>query len=315
MENNRLIIRGRIEEVSTIVQFTIDALNLNLTDFSAYKPSKYTPNFIADLTTGLTAVNNIVNPVILTAELKKITFKLISSVIGLRITMNLLEGYLEDAAELTVGIDDFGLKKVRQKISSGDVEGLYDALKVVLLNIESNIGKLTDVGYTAAMKTALQTTMEDIAKDNADQNAKLEARSELVKKNFGIINEFLTKIKGIWSDGKKLYSLTDKERAKYFTNADILRRIRNDELHTTITGTVMDKNGVLANGAKIVARPSTEGKRGKTVKSSPDGKYELKGLRPVNYILTVTLKNGGVFMANVDAVTNEAVVLNLKETA
>lgn len=313
MENNGLIVRGRIEEVPTIGQFTLDALNLYLADFTAYKSNKYVPAFITDLENGLTAVNSIVNPVVLTAELKVITLRLMGNVVGLRLTMNLLEGYVEDATGLTVALADFGFKDVRRKISSGDVEGLHDALKVVLVNVDNNMAALTAVGYTPAMKTALEGKRDDIFKDNAEQNKKLEDRSELAKTNIGIINEFLTKIKSVWSDGKKLYSLTDKERAKSFSNTDILRRIRNDELHTIITGKVFNKNGAVATGAKIKARPSTEGKRGKTVMSNTEGVYELKGLKPVNYILTVTLKNGGVFMTNVDAVTNESVGLDLVE--
>ncbi|MEI6853476.1 MAG: carboxypeptidase-like regulatory domain-containing protein [Bacteroidota bacterium] len=313
MTTAKIIITGRIEEVPSFGQFTIESLNNFIADFLAYKPNKYLPAFMTELETGLQAVNQIVNPVTLTAELKVITFRLMQNVVGLRVTMNLLEGYLDDATGLTISKADFGIKDVRKKISSGDVEGLNSKLGTVLTNITSNMAALENVGYTAAMKNALEDTRTKIFKDNGEQNKKMEERSELVKKNIGIINDFLIKIKGIWADGKRLYSINNKERAKLFSNTGILKKIRNDELHTIITGVVYDIAGKPAAGAKIMARPSTEGKRGKTVKSGPDGVYELKGLKPVNYNIQVTLKSGGIFVANVDAVTNKTVTLNLKE--
>jgi len=218
-----------------------------------------------------------------------------------------------DAGTLTVAKADFGIKDVRKKIASLDVEGLNYALNTVIANITSNSAALLAVGYTVAMRTALEAMKESIFTDNAAQNAKQEARAQLVVANLGKINDFLTDIKGIWADGKRLYNLTDKVKAKMFSNAEIIRRIRNDELHTIITGKVFDKSGAPAAGAKIVARPSTEGKRGKTVKSDAEGVFELKGLKPVNYILTVTLKSGGVFVANADAETNKSVALELRE--
>lgn len=313
MEKTYLIITGRIYEVPTIVQFTLDALGLNLADFILYKPNKYTPAFITSIETRRDAINQIVNPVVLTAEMKLITLRMMNNVIGLRYTMNLLEGYVADATGLTVAPADFGIKEVRKSIASGDVEGLNGNLNTVLTNITNNMTALEAMDYTPAMKAELVATKKSIADDNAAQNMKLEERGDLVRNNIVQINDLLADVKGIWADGKRLYSLKNKEKAKFFTNADIIRRIRNDELHTVITGKVYDKDGKLAVDAKIVARPTTEGKRGKTVRSNNDGVYEVKGLRPVNYMLKVTLKNGGIFMANTDAVTNKTVTLDLKE--
>jgi hypothetical protein len=315
MDNVRLIITGRIEEVPTIGKFTMDAAQDCQGELAAYKPSKYTAAFTTSLETKQAAIKQIVAPSVMTNEMKVITMRLMTNVTGLRQTMNLLEGYVADAGTLTVAKADFGIKDVRKKISSLDVEGLHGALNIVITNITNNSVALLAVGYTAAMKTALEAMQESIFEDNAEQNAKQEARAQLVVANLGKINDFLTDIKGIWADGKRLYNLTNKVKAKMFSNAEIIRRIRNDELHTIITGKVLDKDGKIAEGAKIVARPSSDGKRGKTVKSNSEGVYELKGLRPVNFVLTVTLKNGGVFVANADAVTNEAVVMDLKEHA
>jgi hypothetical protein len=312
MNEERLLIRARIYEVPTFGQFTIDSVTRDFNDLKNYKPNKYTPTFVPGLATKLTAVNAIVNPVVLTAELKVITISLNGNVIGLRDTMNRLEGYVTDAEGLSILPKDFGIKAVRSFIGKGDVEGLNGALATLLTNIGNNMTPLSDQGYTDAMKAALVDTKAQIFKDNGEQNKKLDEREALVVANIGVINDFLKDIKGIWADGKILYKLSDKVKVKDYTNTELIKRIRHDELHTKIAGNVYENTGKLSAGAIIVARPSSEGKRGKTVKSDAKGYYELVGLRPINYILTVTLKSGGVFAVNVDAKTNETVKLDLR---
>jgi hypothetical protein len=313
MSTIKLIIRARIYEVPILGQFSIDSYSRDDDDFITFKPNKYTPAFLTALLAKQTAVNDIVNPVVLTAELKQITIRLHGNMIGLRNPMNWLQGYVNDATGLTVPAKDFGISQVRKSVNKGDAESLDGNLKTLLINIDNNMTKLSDVGYTDAMRNALKDAKAEIFKDNAQQNKKIDERGLLVAENLGTINDFLKDIKAIWTDGKLLYKITDKVRVKDYTNSELLKRIRHDELHTIITGSVYNKEGKIEPGAKIVARPSTEGKRGKTVTSDPKGHYELKGLRPINYILTVTLKSGAVFMTNVDAKTNETVKLDLRE--
>jgi len=313
METIRIIIQGRIYEVPIIYKFTIDAVVSNMTDLSGLKPSKYTPAFIAELEAGLLVVSEIVNPAVLTAELKLVTFNLYVNVIGLRQTMNLLEAYVSEASGLTVAAKDFGMKEVRDKVSSMDVEGLDGTLSTVLTNINNNMTALEAVDYTAAMKTALVNTKKAIFDGNALQNKKMEERADLVKNNIDKINGYLKVVKGIWTDGKSLYRMTDRVKLKFFTNADIIRRIRNDELHTLIAGTVTNSKGEPVGKVRVMARPSTEGKRGKTAKTNAQGYYELKGLQPKNYIITLTMPSDKMYVLNADAKTNETVVVDFKE--
>jgi len=313
MPKERIIIKARIYEILSIGQFTIDTIHVNVNDFMTYKPNKYVAQFFTDLAAKQLAISNIVYPIVLTSELKLITLRLMDSVESLREPMNFLQGYVEDAIDLTVKIDDFGIKKVRKDISSYNVEELNGSLSVVITNITNNFDALSDIGYTDDMKTDLINLKKSIFDDNANQNKKLEERSTLVSQNKELFNDFLKDIKGIWADGQKLYRIADKEKAKLFTNAEILRRIRNDELHTMIEGTIKDKNDQPLSGVKIVARPTLEGKRGKTVTTDAKGHYELKGLKPTNYILTITFKNGKGANLNADAITNHKVILNYKE--
>lgn len=311
----KIIITGRIEEVPTIGQFTIDSYIRDSGEFATYKPLKYTAGFLTALQAKAVLVNGIVNPVVLTSELKLITLRLTNNVLGLRNTMNLLEGYVADATGLTVSPADFGISPVRQKVASGDVEGLNGALSTLLTNINNNLTALNAVSYPTGAEGVLAAVKLAIFNDNAAQNVKENARAALVVANIGVINDFLKDIKVIWADGKRLYKISNKTKLKDYTNSTIIKRIRNDELHTLIIGKVINKIGKIEKDAKIKARPSIAGKRGKTTKSDATGAYELKGLRPTTYLITVTLANGDSFAVNGDAVTNKTITLDLVQPA
>ena len=314
METVKLIIEARLDEITTISGFTIDPLkNRDWDRFKAYKPSKYTDDYLTDLEAKQALVAGIVNPVVLTAEQKKITERMLNEIIGLRDPMNLLEGYVADANPLTVLPKDFGISQVRKKVNKGEVEGLDGALSAVITNITNNKPALIAVGYTEEAFSELKATKQSIFDDNQAQNAKMRERAELVAANIGLINGFLTDIKGIWADGKRLFKISDKVKLKDYTLADIIRRIRQDELHTLIAGTVKDKTGAVANNVKVVARPSVEGKRGKTTTTNAKGYYEIKGLKPKAYLLTFTMPNGGIYVVNTEAVTNETVTVDFRE--
>lgn len=313
MTTETIIIKARLEEIPTIGQFTIDSYIRDFADFKAYKTAKYTPAFLTALQAKAVAVNAIVNPVVLTGELKVITLRLTNSILGLRSTMNLLEGYVVDAVGLTVGVKDFGISGVRKKVASGDAEGLNAALNTLLTNVTNNLAALNTAGYPVGDETLLADVKQSIFDDNAAQNVKENKRAALVVANIGLINDFLADIKAIWGDGKRLYKFSNKTKLKDYTNSTIIKRIRNDELHTLIVGKVLNKLGIGEADAKIKARPSIAGKRGKTVKSGKDFKYELKGLRPTTYLITVTLVSGESFAVNGDAVTNKTIPLDLQQ--
>ncbi len=313
----KLIITGRIEEVPAIGQFTIDSYGIDIVKFQAYKPLKYTAGFLIALNGKALLVGGIISPVILTGELKVITLRMVTNVLGLHGTMDLLEGYAEDAIGLSVGLKDFGIGPVRKCVNSGDVEGLDLALKNLLAVIASgtNMAKLVTAGYDAGSRTALIAMKASIAGDNAAQNAKENQRAALVVANMGVINDYLKDIKMIWVDGKHIFKSTDKEKLKNYTNSQIIARMRHDELHTWIQGVVYNKVGGAEKGAKIVARPISVGKRGKTVYSDPEAAYVVKGLKPVDFIFTVKLKSGAMFAVAGTAVTNVHVVLDLRQPA
>jgi len=313
MEKPKIIINARIEEVPTFCQFTNASLTRDFTFFSSYKSHKYTAAFMTALTNKQVVVEAIVFPRVLTNQLKVITLRLETNVYKLRNIMNLLEGYVVDAVDLTVAAKDFGISGVRSMVNSMDVEGLNGALSYLLVNINANMDALVAVGYNETDATALSDLKALINEDNTAQNSKEGERAQLVVDNIGKINELLIDIKDIWADGKRLFKINEPVKLPDYTSSAILKRIRHDELHTMIMGKVINALGEKESGAKIQARPALFGKRGKTVKSDANGNYELKGLKPTSYLITVTKKNGSSFIVTADAVTNQTVVKDLVE--
>jgi hypothetical protein len=308
----KLIIKVRMEEVPVLARFTRDSYLRDKLDFEGYKPTKYIPTYPSDLLTKITAVEAIIFPKVLTAELEVITLRIITNMLAIRPLMNELEGYVADATGLTVTPANFGISQVRKKINNDDQEGLDGALHYLLTNITNNLTALTNVGYDAADKTALEGLKLAILNDNVAQNNKVQARAQLRVDNIDLINDLCKDLKGIWKDGKLLYKITNTTKAKDYTLTQLKNRIRAEELKTELTGTVFTLSGTpVDKKAKVVARP-VGGGRSKTVYSDKSSKYDLKGLKAVPTLLTVTLADGNVFVVSGTPVTRETVVLDLR---
>jgi hypothetical protein len=280
--------------------------------FEGYKPSKYVPTYATVLDGKITLVEGIIFPKVLTAELKVITQRIINNMLAIRPLLNELEGYVDDATGLTVAPKDFGIKEVRKKITNGDQEGLNGALQYLLTNITNNMTPLTNVGYSLADKTALENLKQDILDDNVAQNNKEEQRAQLRVDNVDVINDLLKDLQGIWKDGKLLFKISNPTKAKDYTLSQLKNRIRAEELKTELTGTVFNITGTpVDKKAKVVARP-VGGGRSKTVYSDKFSKYDMKGLKAVPMLLTVTLADGSVYVVSGTPVTRETVVLDLR---
>jgi hypothetical protein len=262
----------------------------------------------------ITLVDGIIFPKALTAELKVITERIIKNMLDIRPLMNRLEGFVADASGLTVSPKDFGISQVRKKITNGDQEGLNGALQYLLQNISNNMTALTNIGYNALEKTTLEGLKQAIVDDNVAQNNKEEERAQLRVDNVDVINDLCKDLKGIWADGKRLYKISNKTKAKDYTLSQLKNRIRQEELKTELTGKVFTLTGTpVIKKAKVVAKP-VGGGRSKTVYTDKNSVYDLKGLKAVPTLLTVTLDDGTVFVVSGSPVTKEKVVLDLKPT-
>lgn len=218
----------RVDEMPVVGRFLYDSMVRDLSSFESFSPdfnSDYMDNFLNKLSD----VENIVNPKVKIAELKKITSNLYDTIDSLRVIMTKLEGYvLRAGAALNILPKDFGISKVRQKIANKDQEALIGALKVVLQNIDGNSAILESKGWTAEQQEELVAKNASIIADNAEQNLKMDEKESLVEENMHKLNDFWEVMKDVMDTGKRLFKYDNKEKTGDYTLTKIKSRIRHD---------------------------------------------------------------------------------------
>lgn len=280
----------RIEELPTVSQFIFDAFQRDIADFAPY--TDFDDPFSANFQNGLDALNELVTPAQFTNEMKVITLRLYTNVESLRPRLNVLENYVINAGTaLTVQVKDFGISKVRKFIAKSDVEGLDGALKTLEQNITANMAALTAKGYTAAQQTAVATTHAQIVDDNRAQNAMISNRIQQSAANMELMNEFYTNfVAKTANQGKRIYKGVNPGKVTDYTISAQVRRIRQTQNKTSISGIVKDAAGNAAGKAKVQAKP-VEGGRTRTATAKATGAYTLQGLAPATYNIIVSFGN------------------------
>jgi hypothetical protein len=308
----KLNITCRIEEVPAIGGFLINSLSTDLADFTAFSPT-FNSTYVTNAQGRLTAIVALLQPKTLTAELKVITLRMSTNMSELPQKVDFLEGYIKRVPSgLTVAAKDFGISAIRRANHKGDVEALVSALNftLALVNNATNKPLILAQGYTPTQNTALTTISTQLADDNVAQNAKVNQRNNLVTSNYGVINDFWKLLTDISDAGKRIYKKSNKKDD--YTIAVLKRRIRQEQLKNKMLGAITSA-GQPVNGAKVSMKPVLGG-RTRSTKSKASGKYELKSLAAVDWIVTVSAdgmvtQNVAVTIRSGEALTQDFVLL------
>jgi len=285
MATIELKITCRIEEVPVLGGFLISSMQGSLADFTAFSPD-YNAAFMTNANADLAAIEALINPKQITAELKVITTRMYSNMTTLRGKIDFLEGYINRATGLTIAKKDFGISDVRVKNNKGDVEGLISALNFLLTNVANNLAALSAKGFTPLQNTALTTLKNDLKNDNIAQNNKVNDRNNKVIANYGKINAFWDKIMDIADAGKRIYKSSAPNKVDDYTMNKLKARIRQERSNTRFEGTVTS-NGTPLNGAKIELKPLAGGRR-RVGKSKATGMFEVTSMDAGDYEVTVS---------------------------
>ncbi len=279
-----LKIRCRIEEVPTIGAFLIDSLTTDIADFSNFSPD-FNAAYITNASAQLAAVETLINPKELTAELKVITARMRTNMQSLKPMISFAEGYINRASGLTILPSGFGIKPVRRAYKNGDVEKLIAALSYLLTNISNNIAALTAKGYTTAQNNAITTIQKALSSDNTAQNALENARSNHVAANYKIITDFWATCTDISRTGKQIYRASAPNKLTEYSIMALVRRIRQDQHREKLTGTVMLSGSPIFK-AKLQLLPTHRGHR-RTATTNKAGQFKITKLSPGTYTATV----------------------------
>ncbi len=298
-----LKIPSRIDELTALGAFVLASYIVDLNEFTGFSPD-YTQLHATNVDIELKAVDELINPKVLVAELKVITKRIYANQDTVANKLTLLEGYIKRAIGLTIAPADFGISAARTSNRSGDIEGLVTNMGTITKNVTNPINKaaLLAKGYTALMQTNFEALTKSFKDDNTAQNSKMDARSVQVKNNHVAINALWVKLNDICDAGKRIFSTGAAEKKKQYTVTSLLSRMRNDAKKTAIGGAVEPK-------ARIEFKP-LHGGRKRVAYANAAGIYDLKGISPGEYLATMSVKGKPSMTANVVIITGEIVVEN-----
>jgi hypothetical protein len=218
----------RVEEVPVLGGFIKNSFIRDQKDFTAYSPD-FNKKYLDSYSTKLEAVESLVNPIKLTKELSVITERIYKNLVALRPLLNRLEGYTNRAnGSLTIAPKDFGIKEVRAKITSRNVEAVLGTLKVLLENVDNNIDALKAKGFTDEARTEIGNLQKAIKEDNLAQNIKLDEREAHVRTNIKTLNELWEQMSDIMDSGKRIYKSIDAIKAKDYTLTILKKRMSQE---------------------------------------------------------------------------------------
>ena len=201
--------------------------------------------------------------------------------------MNKLEFYVDAATGLTITVERFGIKEVRDARNTGNLEGLDTALKDLLAHtaVPANLAALIAKGYTVAKNDALITLRASLSTDKAAQGAKDKLIAKLYTDNVAVLQGFWDILTQIWKGGKSIYKVSNPTNAKFYTVAYLKTKLRNDALHGAFSG-IVTLLGVAKKGLVVSLKPVLGGRLRKCT-TDKDGNFNIGGLAGNEYAYTV----------------------------
>ena len=218
----------KFEELPVIGEFVVDSARKDIADFSSFSPV-FTALYFDGIDAKIAVCREKVRSWVVTQELKATTEKLVNMTGGLRVKLNLLEGYLKLAAsDLDVKATDMGLSVVRAAISRGNTEKVIMGITEMLIAVRRNQAALEARGMKPALITEIAAIAQDISDLNVKQNELESARNRLTEENMELFNDLWKALLPVFETGKALYRGVDGAKLKDYTVAQLVKRIDHE---------------------------------------------------------------------------------------
>ncbi len=214
----------RLQSIPTISDFAINQSELDLDALTLFNPN-VNKTFIGALKEELIEIRKLVPPIVLTEDMVEANQKLDNLVLSGRSLLNKLEAILNSAkGKLKSDKKHFGIGESRICISAFSASRTPAALKIVLSHIDENIDVLTEKGYTAVDRAAIETLKDKIIHDYNEITKTVGARSELSVENRLRLSIFWEKVDILLKTGKLLFADNLAKKREY-TFAVLKRRV------------------------------------------------------------------------------------------
>jgi hypothetical protein len=296
MSTTPLTITVKIEEVTPIGKFIIDAFERDLVPINN-KYKKYDSDLLKKIQADHVAVNQLINPQLLTGKIAKLTGDIYTVLNPLQGLLDIIEGYINIAKGLSVAPEYFGISAIRQANHSGDVEGVADKLKTMLQVVGDNNAALTAEGLTPADITALQNIQTTIVNTKAARGLLESEKQSLVDNNHVAINDFWASLVDICDKGKRVFKTADPVKLPDYTMTSLKQKVSKTLQLNGVKGKVQSKGKVVAK-ATVELLPLAAGRR-RTHKTKTDGLYEIGSVTSGPYLVTISTKNYKTFSQNI----------------
>ena len=215
------------EEMPVVGNFLLKSFETDMAHFHAYSPD-FNPAYKAAYQAKLLEVDNIINPKKILAELKKITDILYTDAENLRNHLQLLEGYVKRAEDLTIMPKDFGITALRKNLSRKNIEGVIEDLKVLFQNINANLPALQTKGFTNQAYDKLKLLRDNIKLQNQKQNEKMSQIQSLVNENVETLNQLWYMMSNIMDAGKRIALTNPKVLSDNYTKTKLQKRVNHE---------------------------------------------------------------------------------------
>ncbi|MDI9363926.1 MAG: carboxypeptidase-like regulatory domain-containing protein [Flavobacterium sp.] len=296
MATTPLIITVKIEEVTPIGKFIIDAFERDIASITD-KYTKYDAPLLAKLKTNYAAIRQLINPQLITGKIAKQTSDIYTTLMPLLGLLDIVEGYIHIAQDLSVAPSYFGISAVRKAKSNGDLEAIADKLKTLLQVINENKAALTAEGLKAADITALQNIQDTIVNTKAARALLEREKQSLIDNNHIAINDFWTSLLDICDKAKRVFKTTDPIKLPDYTITSLKQKVSRTLRLNGIKGKVQS-NGKLIASAVVELLPLEAGRR-RAHRTKTDGLYEIGSVTAGPYLVNVSAKNYQTLTQNI----------------
>jgi hypothetical protein len=215
----------KIEDLPVIGEFLVSSVRKDLSDFAGFS-SMFTPDYIAAIEIKVNSCKELISSSTVAKELKNITKQLYDKSKGLRVKLNVLEGYLKlGSDDLDITVEDAGLKNIRNDISRCNIEGLMLNMKNLLTVLRRNQFVLESKGLKPELISDIEIQIGEISALNTKQNDLISDRNRLTKQNIELFNDLWESLQPVLKTAKAIYRGTDDTKLKDYTIAQLIKRV------------------------------------------------------------------------------------------
>jgi|GEM_PF-1493726 len=215
------------EELVPLARLLRAHYNRDTADFVALLPEEYGAAFLPAYDAQVAAANSVVSYLAASGKTQAIGERMTETLKPLLGLLNRLEARAR-RVQLTVPQKALGIKPVRDAHANGDMEQLDRTLKVVVLHLDENAAVLAAKGHTAAETATLRALYQSVMQDNTAQDESQTGNQRLTAANQTTLGQLYAMMQDVMADGRSLYRGSDPVRLKDYTEAQLLKRVRQE---------------------------------------------------------------------------------------